>query len=260
MIQQRIKRKLYKLTHPVVGEIWMLHRCVSREQYHVNMSTAEVQQCERSYRVVEHRSDVPEQRDLEVTPDYLEKIITEYKARGYSFVSIDNIFDYHFSFFNSRRWVCITFDDGYRDNYTIAYPLLKRLGVPFTVYVTTGFVDNQLPMWWYPGEQLGISKEELIAMDADPLCTIGAHTVSHPKLDTLTYEEQYKEIVQSKQTLEVLLGHEMRHFSFPHGAHNSDTLRICHELGFCTIATAWGGPIRKSTKYSSLPRVGIKQP
>ena len=235
MILQRIKRKLYKLTHPVVGEIWMLHR------------------------VIEHRSNAPEQRNLEVTPDYLEKKITEYKSRGYSFVSIDNIFDYHFSLFNSRRWVCITFDDGYRDNYAIAYPLLKRLGVPFTVYVTTGFIDNQLPMWWYPDERLGISKDELIALDADPLCTIGAHTVSHPKLDTLTYEEQYKEIADSKQKLEQLLRHPVQHFSFPHGAHNSDTLRICHELDFSAIAAAWGGPIRKSTKYSSLPREGIKQ-
>ena len=238
MIIHRIRRKIYKAFHPIVGEIWMLHR------------------------VVEQRSDKPEQRELEVTPDWLEQKILEYKSKGYSFISIDNLttLNTKHSTLNTKKWVCITFDDGYRDNYTLAYPLLKRLNVPFTVYVTTGFIDNQLPMWWYPGQRLGISKEELLALDADPLCTIGAHTVSHPKLDTLTYEEQYKEIVQSKQTLEVLLGHEMRHFSFPHGAHNSDTLRICHELGFCTIATAWGGPIRKSTKYSSLPRVGIKQP
>lgn len=259
MILQRIKRKLYKLTHPVVGEIWMLHRCVSREQYHVNMNTAEVQQCERNYRVVEQSINLPEQRDLEVTPDYLEKKITEYKSRGYSFVSIDNIFDYHFSFFNSRRWVCITFDDGYRDNYTIAYPLLKRLGVPFAVYVTTGFIDNQLPMWWYPGERLGISKEELIALDADPLCSIGAHTVSHPQLDTLTRDQQYQEIANSKQTLESLLGHEVHHFSFPHGAYNNDTLAICKKLGFKTTVKSWGGEVRLGVDKKPLPRIIITE-
>lgn len=245
------KRKMYKVFHPVVGEIWMLHRCVSR------VSTAEVQQFERSYSVVEQRSNVPEQQELEVTSDYLEKKITEYKSRGYLFVSIDNIIDYHFSFFNLRRWVCITFDDGYRDNYTHAYPLLKRLGVPFTVYVTTGFVDNQLPMWWYPGERLGISKEELIALDADPLCTIGAHTVSHPKLDTLTYEEQYKEIADSKQKLEQLFGHPVQHFSFPHGAYNEETLAICRELGFRTIVKSWGGKLRCGEHPIPLPRTEI---
>ncbi len=239
MIFNRIKRKLYKATHPVAGEIWMLHR------------------------VVVQRSDKPEQRELEVTPDWLEQKILEYKSNGYTFVSIDelpSIFNFQFSIFNSHRWVCLTFDDGYRDNYTLAYPLLKRLDVPFAVYVTTGFIDNRLPMWWYEGEQLGLSMEKLKALDAETLCTIGAHTVSHPKLDTLSREQQYQEIAKSKQTLEVLLGHEINHFSFPHGAHNEDTLTICRELGFQTVVQSWGGPIRRGEHPNVLPRINLKQP
>lgn len=234
----------------------MLHRCVSREQSQACLGNAEVKQCERSYRVVE-------QRELEVTPDWLEQKILEYKSKGYTFVSIDelpSILNFKFSIFNSHRWVCLTFDDGYRDNHTLAYPMLKRLGVPFTVYVTTGFIDNLSPMWWYPDAQLGISTEELKTMDADPLCTIGAHTVSHPKLDTLTREQQYQEIAESKQTLEALLGHEINHFSFPHGAHNEDTLSICRELGFQTVVQSWGGPVRRGTRYDVLPRINITEP
>ena len=224
MILQRIKRKLYKVTHPVVGEIWMLHR------------------------VVEQRGD----SELEVTAKWLENKILEYRKKGYTFVSIDSIF-------NSHRWVCITFDDGYSDNFTLADPMLKLLGVPFTVYITTGLIDNKLPLWWYPGERLGISAEELKQLDADPLCTIGAHTVSHPKLDTLTYDNQYQEIAQSKQALEDLLGHEVKHFSFPHGAHNSDTLDICRQLGFQTVVKSWGGPLRRGEKSYPLPRINIEQ-
>ena len=237
MIIHRIRRKIYKAFHPIVGEIWMLHR------------------------VVEQRSDKPEQRELEVNPDWLEQKILEYKSKGYSFISINNLttLNTKHSTLNTKKWVCITFDDGYRDNYTLAYPLLKRLNVPFTVYVTTGFIDNQLPMWWYPNEQLGISIEELKALDADPLCTIGAHTVSHPKLDTLTREQQYQEIAESKQTLKALLDHEVCHFSFPHGAHNDDTLAICRELGFKTIVQSWGGSLRRSEHPEVLPRINIKQ-
>ena len=228
MILQRIKRKLYKTTHPVMGEIWMLHR------------------------VVEQRSEKPGQRELEVTPEWLEHKILEYQRKGYRFASIDALP-------KEGRWVCMTFDDGYCDNYTLAYPMLKRLGVPFTVYVTTGFIDNQLPMWWYPGHTLGMSAAELQTLDADPLCTIGAHTVSHPKLDTLSYEEQYKEIADSKQELERLLGHPILHFSFPHGAHNADTLVICRELGFKTVVQSWGGAIRKGALPNPLPRIEISQ-
>ena len=242
MILQRIKRKLYKATHPVVGEIWMLHR------------------------VVEQRSEKPEQRDLEVTPDWLEQKILEYQEKGYRFISIDEAVEIlqrtQLSTVNCKlsTFVCLTFDDGYRDNYTLAYPMLKRLGVPFTVYVTIGFIDNQLPMWWYPEQKLGMNAAELQALDADPLCTIGAHTVRHPKLDTLSYKEQYKEIAESKQELEQLLGHPIQHFSFPHGAHNADTLAICRELGFHTVAQSWGGAIRKGQHPYPLPRIEMTQP
>ena len=212
------------------------------------------------HRVVEQRSEKTEQRELEVTPEWLEQKILEYKQKGYTFVSINDVSLFQVPGFKFHRLVCVTFDDGYRDNYTLAYPLLKRFGVPFTIYVTTGFIDNRLPMWWYPEQQLGLSTVELKALDADPLCTIGAHTVSHPKLDTLSYEEQYKEIADSKLELERLLGHPVQHFSFPHGAHNEDTLSICRELGFQTVVQSWGGPVRRGKLYDVLPRINITEP
>lgn len=236
MILKRIKRKIHNLLHPKVGEIWMLHR------------------------VAEQRSEIPEQRELEVTPEWLEQKILEYQKKGYTFVSINDVSLFQVSGFKFHRFVCVTFDDGYRDNYTLAYPLLKRLGVPFTVYVTTGFIDNRLPMWWFHDECLGMSTEELKAIDADPLCTIGAHTVSHPKLDSLTREEQYREIADSKQTLEALLGHNIKHFSFPHGAHSANTLYICRQLGFLTVVQSWGGPVRKGVHYDVLQRINITEP
>lgn len=233
-----IERKLHNLFHPRLGEVWMLHR------------------------VVEYRSDKPEQRALEVTPDFLEQTILDYRQKGYTFISIDElpIFNSQFSFFNSARFVCLTFDDGYRDNYDIAYPLLKSLGVPFTVYVTTGFIDNRLRMWWYPSEQLGITTDELKVLAADPLCTIGAHTVSHPRLDTLTTDAQRLEITTSRQRLEELLQKPVRHFSYPHGAYNSHTVDICREAGFLTAVTTNGRPVRSDCTPLQLDRINIVQP
>ena len=232
-----LRRKLHNLTHPVLGRILMLHR------------------------VVEHRSDDPAQRELEVTPDFLEQTILDYRQKGYTFIKIDElpIFNFQFSIFNSSRFVCITFDDGYQDNYDIAYPLLKRLDVPFAVYVTTGFIDNRLPMWWYASERLGITTESLKALDADPLCTIGAHTVSHPRLDTLSLDDQQKEIAQSRQELEALLDHPIHHFSYPHGAYNADTLTIVKQQSFRTALCAWGGTVRRGATPLTLPRIELRQ-
>lgn len=230
-------RKLHNLTHPILGRILMLHR------------------------VVEHRSDDPAQRELEVTPEFLEQTILDYLQKGYTFISIDelsSLLTTHYTL-STKKNICITFDDGYQNNHDIAYPLLKRLEVPFAVYVTTGFIDNRLPMWWYASEQLGISSESLKILDADPLCTIGAHTVSHPRLDTLSLNDQQKEIAQSRQELEALLGHPILHFSYPHGAYNADTLTIVKQQSFRTALCAWGGTIRRGANPLTLPRIELRQ-
>lgn len=231
-----ICRKLHNLTHPLLGRILMLHR------------------------VVECRSE-GENRELEITPDFLEQTIETYRRQGQRFVSIDEACEIIGRSQTDQPFVCLTFDDGYQDNYDIAHPILKQLEVPFAIYVTTGFIDNRIPMWWYTNEKLGINTESLKTLDADPLCTIGAHTVSHPKLDTLSPEEQTKEIEQSLQELESILGHPIRHFSYPHGAYNGDSMKIVNKSHFVSALRAWGGTIRKGdANLLELPRIELKEP
>lgn len=230
-----IIRKLHNLTHPMLGRILMLHR------------------------VVEQRSE-GENRELEITPEYLRRTIETYRRQGYCFVSIDEACDIISRGRTDHLFICLTFDDGYQDNYDIAYPILKELGVPFTIYVTTGFIDNRVPMWWYPNEHLGISTESLNALDGDSICTIGAHTVSHPRLDTLSIEEQHKEIAESKAILEQWLGHSVDHFSYPHGVYNEDTLQIVHDCVFHSALHAWGGTVRRGDNIYLLPRIELRQP
>lgn len=230
-----LHRKLHNLTHPLLGRILMLHR------------------------VVEQRSD-GDNRELEITPEFLKRTIEAYRQQGHRFVSIDEACDIITNGRCKHPFVCLTFDDGYQDNYDIAYPILKQKEVPFAIYVTTGFIDNRLPMWWYPGEQLGVNTESLKALDADPLCTIAAHTVSHPRLDTLSPEEQRKEIMQSKHELETLLSHPIHHFSYPHGAYNADTLKIVNDCNFISSLRAWGGSIRRGDiNLWELPRIELKE-
>lgn len=230
-----LRRKLHNLTHPLLGRILMLHR------------------------VVEQRSE-GENRELEITPKFLRQTIETYRQQGHRFVSIDEACDIISKGRTNHPFVCLTFDDGYQDNYDIAYPILKQMEVPFAIYVTTGFIDNRIPIRWYPNEKQGINTESLKTMDADPLCTIGAHTISHPKLDTLTAEEQQKEIEQSLQELETLLGHPIHHFSYPHGAYNADTLKIVNDCNFISSLRAWGGSIRRGdVNLWELPRIELKE-
>ena len=65
-----------------------------------------------------------------------------------------------------RRFVAVTFDDGYRDNLEFAYPILKKYEVPFTVYVATSFADRIGELWWLALEAV-IAQNDMIGLLLD---------------------------------------------------------------------------------------------
>jgi Predicted xylanase/chitin deacetylase len=138
----KIKRKFYKLFHPAWGEILMLHR------------------------VVQKRSQLEANKQMEITPEFLEKTILDYQARGYQFVSLDEVHEIVSKQKKlKQRFVCFTFDDGYIDNYELAYPVLKKHNCPFAIYVTTNFPDRKALLWWYVLEDILLNNTELVLGD-----------------------------------------------------------------------------------------------
>lgn len=86
---------------------------------------------------------------LGTTIGRLTAVIETLRAEGYELVSLDTALERFASPKLGTRFACLTFDDGYRDNYELLYPLLRRLSVPATIYVTTGFTDGWAPAWWH---------------------------------------------------------------------------------------------------------------
>jgi peptidoglycan/xylan/chitin deacetylase (PgdA/CDA1 family) len=87
-------------------------------------------------------------RLLEVTPRFLEAIIVRLRRSQVDLVSLDEMHRRLSEGVFWRKFICFTFDDGYRDNLTYAYPVLRRHGVPFAVYVPTSFPDRFGELWW----------------------------------------------------------------------------------------------------------------
>ena len=106
--------------------------------------------------------------------------------------------------------VVITFDDGYRDNLELAYPVLRRLGLPFTIFVSTGFARS--------GMRIYLDARDLRRLAEDPLVTIGAHGASHARLTSLSDMELRHELASSKAWLEEVTGKSVTCMSYPHGA------------------------------------------
>lgn len=139
----RFIKKVHNFFHPQLGEILMLHR------------------------VVTDRSRLAANRQIEVTPDFMEQKILEFKEKGYDFVSIDEVLSrlnqslvrqYINTYIHKKRFVCITLDDGYQDNYEVAYPIFKKHNVPFCINITTDFYEGKALLWWYMLERLNVSE------------------------------------------------------------------------------------------------------
>ena len=81
-------------------------------------------------------------RLLEVTPHYFEKVIRKLRRSRVDLISLDEMHRRLTERDFSRRFVCVTFDDGYRDTMQFAHPILKKYQVPYAVYVATSFADR----------------------------------------------------------------------------------------------------------------------
>jgi len=102
-------------------------------------------------------------KDLAITPEKLEEFILFFKQKGYVFISLDELADYldgKIKF--QQKFICLTFDDGYKDNLIYGLPILKKHKVPATIYVTNCLPNGTAIMWWYLFENHVNSHSELI--------------------------------------------------------------------------------------------------
>lgn len=114
------------------------------------------------HRVTNERSRITINRNIEVEPAFLERTIKEYKAKGYFFATMDDVEQIVSGKMKvKQKFVCFTFDDGYVDNFSVAYPIFKRYNCPFTIYITTDFPDYKAIVWWYVLDDLIMENSEL---------------------------------------------------------------------------------------------------
>lgn len=113
------------------------------------------------HRVVRHQEDILCE-DLEVSTAYLEAAILYFIKANYEIVSLDAAYEIVSGKRKiAKKFVVFTFDDGYEDNYSLAYPLFKKYKAPFTIYVATNFPDQTALLWWYALKDLVNERQHL---------------------------------------------------------------------------------------------------
>ncbi|HEY4139995.1 MAG TPA: polysaccharide deacetylase family protein [Pseudolabrys sp.] len=270
-------------------------------------------------------------RLLEITPKFLEKLLRRLKRARIDVISLDEMHQRFITGDFKRRFVCITFDDGYKDVKEFAYPLLRKYELPFAMYIPTSFPDRLGEIWWIAleaviaqnsrvgalinGEErffdcgtvrekrelydamygyirsmktedelrkfvrdlcatyrvdigafcrdLCMDWQELADMAADPLVTMGAHTVNHVMLKKIASDDTVRaEMEMSRSVLEAALGKRPEHLAYPVGDPTSAgprEFRIAAELGFKTATTTRPGVLFKVHRdhLTALPRISV---
>lgn len=100
---------------------------------------------------------------LEITPTFFEVLLRRLRRSGVDVVSLDEMHDRLAAGNFARRFVCITFDDGYRDVMQWAYPLLRKYEMPFALYIATSFPERLGELWWTALEAV-IARNERVAL------------------------------------------------------------------------------------------------
>jgi peptidoglycan/xylan/chitin deacetylase (PgdA/CDA1 family) len=179
---------------------------------------------------------------LFVAPADLRRQIARLREWGYRLVSFGELAD-EVSGGGGSGSAALTFDDGLVDNLETLAPLLAELGVPATVFVVAGWLGRPHPAATWTRI---VTAEELRDLRAAGV-EIGAHSVTHPDLTTLPYEQAREELAEGKRQLEAVLEEPVEVAAYPFGRATEETARACRDAGFraACVATGrgnWGNP------------------
>ena len=133
-----------------------------------------------------------------------------------------------------RPGVAVTFDDGYLDNLTEAAPIMLELGIPATVFIVAGRAGEYLDHDRHTEASRLMTWDQIRELESIGV-SIGAHTMTHARLSTLSETQQREEIADCATLMAERLGHPIEAFAYPFGSaadYNERSVSLVRDAGF----------------------------
>lgn len=168
------------------------------------------------------------------TPARFERQLSYMKRNGFRFSTASRFVD-HFLNEGSfpERTVCLTFDDGWKDNYLNAFPILRKLEIPATIFLVPTCIGKNTTKVTAEGEgpREHMSTDDIRVMSEAGI-EFGSHSMNHKLLNETADDDVTFEISESKKYLEDLLQKECRVFAYPAGFHTPFAREAVRRAGY----------------------------
>jgi len=189
----------------------------------------------------DHNSLTLSDTEFEAQMEYL------YKT-GYTAISPNQLADYvQYGKELPLNPVLITFDDGYEDNYKVAYPILQKYHFTATIFIITDFVSRY-------GKYL--TWDQIREMN-DSGITFEDHTLSHVALTKASDEDERNQLVKSKEALEWHLGKKVDYLAYPGGEYDQRVIQLTKNAGYRAAFTVNFGRDKENSTLYTLNRIPI---
>lgn len=199
--------------------------------------------------------------DTFVTKENFEKQMKYLKKNNYEPIFFKDIKNGEYKNRFNKKNVIITFDDGYRDNYKIVLPILKKYNFKIVLFLITDCDHNKWDVEAEGREKEKrfplMTKEEVQELVESGLVEIGGHTSHHLNMPSIDREILREDLISSKEKLEKLTEEKLVSFAYPWGNNDNKSRELVKELGYSFAVSTESGTACFSDDLYEIQRIGI---
>ncbi len=213
------------------------------------------------YHKIDHAKPEAKIKGLYVSPEKFERQILMLQKFGYTFISYKDYLQNRNDPNYFEKKVMITLDDGYRDNYTKLFPIVKKYKIPVHIFMIIDAIGAEgYTKGGYKRENVPenmLTADQIKEMSDSGLVFFGSHCIDHIPVTKFTRKERIRQLTESKIKLEAITGKPVDIFAFPIGFYDGESIIDVGNSGYLMSFTTDEGRNFPDTGLLRLNRIGI---